>query len=156
MSHPWKGSLAGVVGGLLGSYLMSKVHSVVQEAVSAPQPQGEDSTVKAASALSRLILRKDLTPKQKEMASPLIHYAFGASIGAVYGAAAEFTPAVSAGWGTLFGISVWLGAHVIAVPALGFSEPVTRYSMREGAPELAAHIVYGSTVEFVRRSVSAL
>lgn len=148
-----KGCAAGMAGGLLASFVMTTVNSAVQRVVSAPPPQGEDSTVKTATALSRSVLHKDLTPRQKQTAGPIVHYTFGTSVAAAYGAAAEFAPAACAGYGTVFGLAVWLGAHVLTVPALGLSEPITSSSPRKEAPELAAHIAYGLVVEAVRRSV---
>ena len=43
-----------------------------------------------------------------------------------YGAAVEVLPVLRTGLGMPFGAAVWLGAHVITVPALGLYEPVTR------------------------------
>jgi putative membrane protein len=146
-----KGGIAGMTGGLAGAFLMSQVHSGAQKILSLPPPEGEDSTVRTASAISRLLLHKELTRSEKEKAGPIVHYAFGASVGSVYGAAAELAPVVSTGWGTLLGIAVWRGAHVIAVPALGLSEPMTRSPAGAEAAELAAHLAYGSVVETVRR-----
>ena len=156
MQQIWKACIAGLAGGLLGSLVMGKVHSAVGQLVSAPPPQGEDSTVKTASALSRAVLHRDLTREEKQKASPIVHYAFGGSIGAAYGAIAEFVPILRAGSGVLFGSAVWLGAHVIAVPALGLSKPVTRLSPRQEAAEFAAHIAYESVVELVRTGARAV
>ena len=146
-----RGFAAGVLGGLLGSYVMSTIHSAAQRVHAVPAPQGEDSTAKAASAAARLVLHRDLTAEEKKAASPFVHYAFGASIAGAYGIAAELNPAVRTGGGALFGLAVWLGAHVIAVPALGWSEPVTRSPASPEAVELGAHLAYGSVVELVRR-----
>lgn len=149
----WKGCAAGIAGGLLGSFVMAQVHSALQKAVAAPQPEGEDSTVKTASLVSREILHRELSKEEKQKAGPIVHYAFGASVGGIYGAAAEFAPAVSAGFGALFGLAVCVGAHVIAVPALGLAKPITQSSPREEFPEWTAHVAYGCATEGVRRAV---
>jgi uncharacterized membrane protein YagU involved in acid resistance len=130
---------------------MSQFHSLFQKEESSPRPKEDDSTVKAASAVSAAVFDHGLTPHQKKIAGPLVHYGFGASVAAAYGAAAEALPALRKGWGTAFGTAVWLGAHVIAVPVLGLSKPVKRSTPRREGVELGAHLVYGAVVESVRR-----
>jgi uncharacterized membrane protein YagU involved in acid resistance len=85
-----------------------------------------------------------------------VHYAFGASVGAFYGAVAEIVPRVTAGLGLPFGAAVWLGAHVLVVPALGLSEPPTRRPVRQEAEECGLHLVYGVTTELARRLLRRL
>ena len=85
------------------------------------------------------------------MASQLVHYAFGGGVGAVYGGLAELAPRLATGFGVPFGLAVWLGAHVITVPALGLAEPPVRRPLATEAPELGLHLVYGAVAELVRR-----
>jgi uncharacterized membrane protein YagU involved in acid resistance len=134
---------------------MSKFHSLVQNAESSTQQGEEDSTVKTADAVSHAIFHHDLTPRQKEIAGPAVHYGFGASTAAFYGAAVEFAPFLGTGWGLPFGAAVWLGAHVITVPALGLSKPVTQSGPKQEVVEFAAHLVYGAVVEGLRRLLRA-
>lgn len=151
----WKACLAGAAGGLLASYAIGKVHTTLEKAVGASPPPGEDSTVKVASAFSRLVRHSDLDRQEKGIASSIVHYGFGTSVAVAYGAAAEFVPALRTGFGTLFGLALWLGAHVIAVPALGLAEPITHSSFGEEAAEFGAHIAYGTVVELVRTALMA-
>jgi putative membrane protein len=150
---PWKGFLAGAVGGLVAAFAMSQFHSLFREAESSAQQGKEDSTVKAASAISQNIFHHDLTPEQKKLAGPTMHYGFGAGVAAIYGTVAEFAPLVCTGWGMPFGAAVWLGAHVITVPALGLSPPIAQSAPRKEAAEFGAHLVYGAVVEGLRRFV---
>jgi uncharacterized membrane protein YagU involved in acid resistance len=147
--HLHRGILAGAVGGLIACFVMSQFHSLFQKAESAGEE--EDSTVKTASAVSKLIFQHELTPQEKKIAGPAVHYGFGTSVAAAYGAAVEVLPVLRTVWGMPFGAAVWLGAHVIAVPALGLSEPVTRATPRNEAVEFGAHLVYGAVVESIRR-----
>ncbi len=149
--NPRRGLLAGAVGGLIACFAMSQFHSFFQKVESSSEDKQEDSTVKTASAVSQKIFHHELTPQQKKIAGPAVHYGFGASIATLYGAAVEVLPLLRTGLGTPFGAAVWLGAHVITVPALGLSEPVTRSTPRREAVEFGAHLVYGAVVEVVRR-----
>jgi uncharacterized membrane protein YagU involved in acid resistance len=151
--NPWKGLLAGALGGLIATFAMSEFYSLLPRAENYPQPGKEDSTVKAASAISQAIFHHDLTTDQKKMAGSAVHYTFGMTMAALYGVLAEFRHSTRLGWGTTFGAAIWLGAHVITVPALGLSEPVTRVAPATEAAEFAAHLVYGAVVERLRRSL---
>jgi uncharacterized membrane protein YagU involved in acid resistance len=108
---------------------MSEFSSLFPHGESRSQPADEDSTVKTASAISQAIFYHRLTAAQKEMAGPVVHYAFGTTMGALYGMLADFRDSKRSGWGLPFGAVIWLGAHVITVPALGLSKPITRQAL---------------------------
>jgi putative membrane protein len=149
-----RGALLGLVGGLLAAGAMSLAHMLVSnvapEAESPAAPKEEDSTVKLASAAMRLV-GASLAEDQKPLASTIVHYGFGASVGAFYGAVAQIMPRITVGTGLPFGVAVWFGAHVVVVPALGLAEPPTRRPVRNEAEELGLHLLYGFTTELVRR-----
>lgn len=149
----WKGLLAGAFGGLIASFAMSEFHSVLPATQSNSEPGKEDSTVRVASAISQTIFHHELTPNQKTIAGPAVHYVFGITMAAAYGVVVEFWGISRLGYGVPFGAAMWLGAHVIAVPALGFFEPVTHSAVATEAVEGAAHLVYGGVVEAFRRSL---
>ena len=132
---------------------MSEFHALLQKPESGVPK--EDSTVLTASAISEGVFHHHLTPDEKKIAGPVVHFGFGSSMAALYGTAAEVAPAVTAGWGLPFGTAVWLGAHVITVPALGLAEPVTKSTPRSEAVEFGAHLVYGAVVEGLRRFLRA-
>jgi putative membrane protein len=151
--HVLRGALAGLVGGLLAAGAMSLAHRLVCDMIPKPAHQQEDSTVKVASQALRLVGRT-LAEHEKPLAGTIVHYAFGAGVGAVYGAVAKLVPLVTVAFGLPFGIAVWLGAHVIMVPALGLAEPPTRQPLGKEAHELGLHLVYGAVTELVRRLLS--
>ena len=174
----WKGLAAGLIGGLVASWTMNRFQDVWSKlaegeeespgaGVARPdvsrtderpeQPSGgegeADATVKAASAISEGIFDHRLTRGQKEWAGPAVHYAFGTSVGGLYGAAAELAPGVAAGAGLPFGAAFWLIADEGAVPLLGLSKGPTEYPLSTHVYALASHLVYGLTAEAVRRAV---
>jgi len=59
---------------------MSQFHLLFQKVESPSEVTSEDSTVKAASAVSQKIFHHQLTPNEKKIAGPAMHYGFGASI----------------------------------------------------------------------------
>jgi putative membrane protein len=161
----WKGAVAGLAGGLAASFAMNQFQAalrVAQRAVGDGGPRSdsasssEPATVQAASAISDGVFDHELTDAQKERAGPAVHYAFGGSTGAAYGAAAEWLPELTTAAGLPFGTAFWLVADEAAVPALGLSEATTAYPLSVHAEGLAAHLVYGLVAEVVRRGVRRL
>jgi putative membrane protein len=157
-----KGLVAGLAAGLCATYLKNKFQTVWNNVESAeqtpkrgpkPKTSDEPATVKAASAATRPILHRPLTKKEKELAGPMVDYGFGTLAGVVYGATAEFAPAVTAGGGTGYGAAVWLFADEIGVPAAGLAKRPQHYPAKTHAYALSSHVVYGLAAELVRRIV---
>jgi putative membrane protein len=151
--------VAGLVGGVIAAGAMSLVHQGVaglsarapQEQSPPNQHQDEDATVKIANGIARWLFHGPLPAAKKPLAGNLVHYAFGASVGALYGGVAAVVPSVTTAVGLPFGVAVWLGAHVITVPALGLAEPPTRQPPAKEGLEFVLHLVYGVVTELVRR-----
>jgi uncharacterized membrane protein YagU involved in acid resistance len=173
----WKGSFAGLIGGLVASWTMNlfqaawskaaegfeKPHGAQSMQPSEAEDQGQaptqnkenqdDATVKAAKAISVTIFGYELKESEKELAGAAVHYAFGTAIGGLYGAVAEFAPEVTAGVGLPFGAAFWLVADETAVPLLGLSKGPTEYPVSTHAYALTSHLVYGLTAELMRRAL---
>ena len=148
-----RGAIAGLVGGLLAAGAMRVAHRILSDLdpkAEAPSPKPEDPTVTVARAATGLA-GYTLAEHQKPRAGAAVHYAFGAVVGAVYGAVAELAPIVTTAFGVPFGIGVWFGAHVVVVPAMGLSDPPTRQPVGNEAEEFGLHVVYVAVTEIVRR-----
>ncbi|HEY3068524.1 MAG TPA: DUF1440 domain-containing protein [Methylomirabilota bacterium] len=149
--------MGGLVGGLLGAGVMSVAYALVTRIAEPPRDEakqgGDDATVKVGNALSQAVRGRRLAEGAKSAAGAAVHYAFGAVMGALYGAVAAVVPRASAGAGLVFGAAAWLGPHAIVVPALGLApSPLAAPPAKEGL-ELALHLLYGATVELARRAV---
>ena len=113
----------------------------------------DDTTMKAASAVSEGVFGHKLTQSEKKIAGTAVHYLLGTGVGGLYGAAAEIAPNVTAGAGLPFGAVFWLVVDEGAVPLLGLSEGPIAYPLSTHAYALSSHFVYGFTAEVVRRAV---
>lgn len=155
----WKGAVAGLAAGLAASWVMNQFQAALSKASKAtseqPQQQGEseDATIKAAEAIFETVADRKLTKPEKQTAGPVVHYAFGSTLGAAYGTLAEVAPRATTAWGLPFGAAVWFGADEVAVPAFGLSDSPFDYPASTHASALAAHLVYGVTTDVVRRAV---
>jgi putative membrane protein len=175
--HLMRGVLAGVAGGLVAAWVMNVFQAgpgqKLQEAVAGPEEKeqqeqekwlqelsGEpkvDATMKAADAIVNIATGgRHLTLEQKKEGGPVVHYAFGAIMGGVYGGLAEYSSAARSGFGTTFGSVLFTGADLIAVPAFKLSPPLSEQPAKALASPFAAHLVYGVTTELVRRFVRLL
>ena len=156
-----RGAASGLVGGLAGAWTMNHFQSLVSkikgdcDGSSGQQDSegSEDATVKMASWLLEFAAGIKLSKEQKKAAGPIVHYAFGAAMGALYGGLLEYKRHSGLGDGALLGTGLFIGADEIAVPALGLSQPPAEYPLSVHATALSAHLVYGLTAEMVRKKV---
>jgi putative membrane protein len=163
------GIAAGVAGGLVASWVMNqfmagagpalqRVFQSEAEAQKGDQAKNdapkEDATMKTADAIAAAIPGgRHLTWDEKQKGGPIVHYAFGALMGGLYGGLAECSPKARAGFGTAFAGLLFTGADLIAVPALNLSSSSGLETPSSLVSPFASHVVYGLTTEFVRRLV---
>src|ERR1700761_7825472 len=139
----WKGFLAGAIGGLAGA-----AAKAAGEAVYPPRTQGQ---IAPPAVLLNLMSTEPLSEEEEEVSVRAIHWGFGALVGGIYGALAEYQPIVTGRLGPDFGLALCGMTHVSALPMLGLTETPENQTVREHASELATHAVYGVTTELVRR-----
>jgi Protein of unknown function (DUF1440) len=163
-------AVTGGVAGLAGTWAMSEAQRLWTHAVAddAPESAGgrhdardwqersehQNSNELAAQAIARPIFGRDLKRKELRFTAPLIHYLFGAALGAIYGVYAQRRPAPTSG--ARFGTTVWLAADEIAMPLLGLSDSTTRRPLEMHLQSLVAHLVYGTVTEMTRRAVQRI
>lgn len=154
-----KGAVAGLIGGVVASFVMSEFQALVtklseeKDKEKSQTKKEEPATVKAAKEISESIFDHRLTKSEKEPAGEFVHYAMGAASGLIYGAAAEVAPVTAFGTGLPFGTAVWLIADDVIVPALGLAKSPAEYPLSTHAYALSSHLVYGLTTDLVRRAV---
>lgn len=176
-THVFRGMAGGLLAGCAAAWAMNQFQQMRaqnvpqagggrgQEAKSKAEQadnqqglhQGEDleenATVKTAQRISRKLFEHELTDCEKQVAGPVVHYGYGALVGALYGGLSELLPITSAGMGLPFGFALWLLGDEIAVPALGLGKRPTEYPVEVHADALAAHFMYGATTDLLRRAL---
>jgi putative membrane protein len=169
MANLLRGMTAGLLAGCAASYLMNQLSQTPQQkqrgksnerATRARSTQrqsrqggqeAENATVATAEVISKQVFHHELSEREKQIAGPAVHYAYGSLVGPIYGGLAEWFPIVGAGFGLPCGFALWLLGDEIAVPALGLSKGPTEYPPEVHADALAAHLVYGMTTDLMRR-----
>jgi len=168
----WRGAAAGALGGIVGSSAMVVFNHLLAatgfgrsdrggrkpERRDDAKPNDTDGTIadepasmKAASNLAEAVTGQPLGERGKKIGGPIMHHAFGAAVGALYGAAAAGVPQVTAGGGMPYGAFVWLAGAEAGVPLSGLSRSPDSYPPARHAASLATHLVFGATVEATRR-----
>jgi len=150
-----KGVAAGALGGLMGAALMGPVHMMGAKALRQRPPRGEDATEKVAKVIATSVTGRRLKRSQRKRGGQIVHFAFGASVGALYGLLATIFPIVTTGAGAAFGAGVYLGAHAIVTPALGLAPSPAKNGFAQESVEFASHLVYGLVADGTRRVLGA-
>lgn len=173
-----KGAVAGALAGLAAGYVMvlfQKGWSKAEKSLKGKdernldkgvpehrehkpgqhEEQGDDATIKTASAISETFFDHRLTEKEKKAAGPAVHYGFAAAVGALYGGLSEVTDVTRLGFGSAFGAALFVGADEIAVPALGLSDMPQEVAISKHVYGLVSHLVYSAATEAIRRPLRA-
>lgn len=163
-----KAAGAGAIGGLAGTLAMNYVQRLWTLAADGKPPESaadhhdardwqertehRNSNEMAAQAFARVVLRRHLTGRELSVAAAVIHFSFGAAVGAFYGMLTE-SKMVRRRSGVAFGSALWLAADEIAMPVMGLSDPTWCRPLEMHLQSWSAHLVYGVVAEQVRRGI---
>lgn len=164
-----RGAFAGALAGLAAGFVMVQLQKAWTESRKAfnqevpkhrivPErrqdgEEPEDATVRFAESVSKSVFQHRLSAEEKKIAGPVVHYAFSAGAGALYGAAAEVRPRSASGFGLPFGAALFVAADEVAVPALGLAKGPTQVPASKHVAGLASHLVFGAATELFRRGI---
>lgn len=160
----WKGAVAGLAGGLVGTFVKSQVEPPLQELGERwfPPAPGQKERLGAdveghpermpPANLAQGVTRATLDRDQKLKANEGLHWTFGTSAGVAYGVLAEVTGA-EAGYGVPASLALFAATHGSTLPALGLQASPAKMPTAWWVWEGGSHVVYGLAVELVRRGV---
>jgi putative membrane protein len=146
----WAAAAAGLVAGLAASLAMDLFQAGVA-ALSSSDGDAEPATEKAADKVSQVVVGHEIPKDSKPFAGQVVHYALGAGLGVAYAVAAEYRPAVTAGYGTAFAAATTTLLDETAVPAVGLGDAPWKTSPTTHLYSAASHVVFGTVTEAVRR-----
>ena len=143
-----RGMIAGAAGALVQSLFfratvkLAPTPTPLPPGLQNPEPEAKEETALQTGA-RRLVtgmMKRELSPAEKERASALAHVGFGALWGGLYGLLRESLPALPA---SLFGLGVWMASDNLILPAFKLSAWPQHYSLKEHHYAMHAHVVYG-------------
>jgi hypothetical protein len=145
-------AVIGAVAGLVAGIAMNQLHAVwsaTEQKLGVPSAHGcgRAATLEAAEKLVGSIARE-----HEAQASSIAHYVMSAVTGSAY----SLIPFASVGRGLAYGAAVWLVADEALIHVLGLSAPPWRFPLRTHARGLAAHLVYGVTLDALTRFTSSV
>ncbi len=163
------GFLAGALGGALGTVVLNVFQTASLKATEAMESKldAENTYSKQQKALLGMFegahtrtadtvadaAGVDLTRKQRKAAAPVTEFAFGTLCAGVYGALAEYLPAVTAGAGTVYGAALFTGASIVVLPVIGYVPSPKDRTPVQHLGGLAGNMLYGAVTEGVRRGL---
>ena len=92
--------------------------------------------------------QKTLEARFARVTGALVHWGYGMWWGGLFGLVATSGRRSRVAWGPVFGATVW-GTSYLLLPLTGLYRPVWEYRAAELAPDLAAHLIYGTGVAAV-------
>ncbi len=119
-------------------------------------PQEREATLNLSAQLTKKVLGRRLSRRDREIGAAALHYVNGAALGALYSVLTELVPAVTWGRGATFGAVFWYFGDEIGLPAFGLLRPPREYSRSARLNALGEHVVYGVTTDLVRRMLRRL
>lgn len=169
-------AVAGLAGGLVGSFAMDLFARAVRAAragreaegaapgfdragrgVQPPQAEShaeDDAPTRVGRAAYEIATGERPDPRTEHWLGTAAHYGFGAAAGVVYALASRAAPPLRSGFGTVYGTLVWVLADEGVMPALGLSRGPGELPAGVHGFALGGHWVYGAALEGVRRVVS--
>ncbi len=144
-----KGLIAGAAGGVVGAGV-----KLICEQIAPPRAPGREPP--PGILVSNILQARrgyGLDHAGKQKSAMVIHWTFSILSSAAYGAAAEFFPWVTAGYGALYGWAVWAGTHESVLPLLKLTPPLSQVPASEQINEFISHGIFGVSVEATRRFV---
>lgn len=140
-----KGALAGLIGGLAGAGVKALAEQMLPPRVEGQTPP--------PVILAEQVAGHPLPPSQQQIAMQTIHWVFGATAGAIYGALVEVEPSLGAWRGAAFGLALNRLTHESILPRMGLSDSKDAQPTQERISEWVTHAVYGIFTDSVRRVV---
>lgn len=147
--------LLGAVGGALGTWLMSPAQQGISKVLPEKLQQRAEEQSKqqdegATEKLAREVLEPfgvELQDEQKKKAGNWVHFGYGITWGALYGALHRRLPFAGRLFGLGFGMGLFVFGDELLVPALKLGPTPRKTPLATHLSALAAHLVYGGATE---------
>lgn len=161
--RPWLAdAFLGAAAGVAATWIMGKATQTLYERESEEAREREQeardgkTAYGVAAEKSARLLGEELSDEERQQYGNAIHWALGASAGAVYGVMRPRVSWISSGFGALYGVLFWLTIDEGGNTLLGLTPPPQEFPWETHARGLAGHVVFGLAAESVLRTTDAL
>jgi hypothetical protein len=104
-------------------------------------------SVSAPAQVGRRIVegltQRPLDARWARLTNNVMHWGYGIAWGTLFGIVGGSQRRLHPAEGPLLGLTVW-GSGYVVLPALGLYKPIWKYGIGELAPDLGAHLIYGT------------
>jgi hypothetical protein len=135
------GSIAGFLATAPMTVAMMAMHRALPHEHKEPLPPRQITDNAAAQA--GVDIGDDETRKAAALGA---HFAYGASVGALYGPVAGATKLPAAIEGMLYGMAVWGGSYLGVLPGAGLYRSAKDEPAPRNAMMIAAHLIWGASL----------
>jgi len=136
------GAAAGCVATVPMTWTMDALHRQLPAQEQYPLPPRQ-ITMRVASKAG---VEEHLDEDERRGLTLAAHHGYGAAVGALYPALAGWLPLSAPLKGMAYGLAVWAGSYLGALPALGLLSSATRHPPRRTGLMIAAHLVWGAVL----------
>jgi uncharacterized membrane protein YagU involved in acid resistance len=140
------GAAAGIIATVPMTIIMEQLHKLEPSERDRPLPPRE-----VTEGLYEQIGAAKKSEENLERMTFTLHYAFGGAAGALFPLVAPQRLPAAIGAGVLYGLAVWSGSYLGALPAIGVRHHAKHDSAMRTASMIAAHIVWGATLGVLLR-----
>lgn len=174
--EPMKGAVAGAAGGLVGTLRMGRamglwnrmnrrlepseiswVKPLAKRRASEEDPLppfGDVTEILAeqriAAAVAKRVSGSRLGPNDRQSGGEIVHKATGILLGAAWGVAVEYLPALRRTRGVLLGVASYAVGRQLALRATGLAPRLKKQPPADLLVGLVSHLTYGFFCETVR------
>jgi putative membrane protein len=161
MARRWQGSVGmnSILGGSIAGLVATAPMTAAMAALHRQLPRHERHPLPPREITERVALRAGAeeavdTEQERESATWVAHFGYGAATGALYGLIARRIPGPPFARGILWGLAVWTGSYLGWLPAAGIRAASTRQPPRREALMVASHVVFGGVTGVVHHQLS--
>ncbi len=144
------GALAGLVATVPMTIAMKEMFNHLPERDQFPLPP-RHITLNIADKLN---IREKLGEQERNIAVAVSHFGYGSAMGALYALVEKKLPGPPLVKGITFGLGVWAGNYLAALPATGLLTSARKHSSARTSLMIAAHLIWGTTVALASKGSS--
>jgi uncharacterized membrane protein YagU involved in acid resistance len=141
--------LAGTIGGFVATAPMT----VAMMALHRTLPEKDQEPLPPRQIVENVAATAGVEPGQDEATRETVtlaaHFGYGATVGALYGPVAGSTGLPRAAEGALYGLAVWGGSYLGALPGAGLYRSAKDESAPRNALMIAAHLIWGASLGII-------
>jgi len=144
--------IKGICAGILGGIAATAVKTLWESKYPVRSEETDTPPVVLANKIKTSLGEMPVKKEDEAMVSDAIHWTFGTSVGAFYGGLAADTPVVANGLGLPFSLVFYALTHGSTIPMMGLEPYPVEVRIDYAWNEFAGHLLYGVTLDVVRRA----